>query len=223
MYIAQVRHSRLTRPSEIPVQFKNCSLMDQHMLQLFFVLFLFYMPSSFSLHFKRSTSARMTSLLRLSGGDRTDESLSQEEIKLLYFDARGAAEVTRVLMKIGNIVFEDKRCSYICSYMHHTCANVYIYIYIHILIHTCANAYPDTFWRGEKMVKGSVRQISIKRRKMVHIYVHPSIHTYHIHIIMHTYIHTCLVIHVYIHIYIYVLTRNRKSLDEHESSTGASG
>ena len=207
MYIAQVRHSRLTRPSEIPVQLKDCSLMDQHMLKLFFVLFLFYMPSSFSLHFKRSTSARMTSLLQLKGGDRTDESLSQEEIKLLYFDARGAAEVTRVLMKIGNIVFEDKRCSYICSYMHHTCANVYIYIYIYIyvyiLIHTRANAYPDTFWREEKMVKGSVRQISIRRRKMVHIYVHTYIHTYHIHIIMHTYTHTCLVIHVYIHICTY--------------------
>ena len=33
------------------------------------------------------------------------------KIKLIYFDAKGAAEMTRVLLKIGGLDFEDHRYS----------------------------------------------------------------------------------------------------------------
>ena len=49
--------------------------------------------------------------LNITGGDRTDTSLETEDIKLMYFDARGAAEISRVLLKIGGLRFEDIRFS----------------------------------------------------------------------------------------------------------------
>lgn len=39
----------------------------------------------------------------------TKAALSSKKIKLVYFDAKGVVEMSRIMMKIGNLEFEDTR------------------------------------------------------------------------------------------------------------------
>lgn len=68
------------------------------------ILFANYIFGISGLRYFPNTVARFR-LLQLRGG------FKDSSIKLTYFDAKGAAEVTRILLKIGGIAFEDLRYS----------------------------------------------------------------------------------------------------------------
>ena len=60
-----------------------------------------------STNIKTQLSPMLEKMLSVRGGQALGG--ASDSIKLVYFDAKGAAELTRILMKIGCLEFEDFR------------------------------------------------------------------------------------------------------------------